>query len=182
MIIRFFSTIIVFFSLTTLALANVTNISENAKVEYKDKRYYVDYTIQIKSSSELIISALTNYIDLKKIIPSITKSLILEKHDDHELVETHFSSCVLLFCKKAINTQRISHNNKTIKAVTIPDQSDFRYGLMTWEVLNIDHKTYVKYHAVVEPKFWVPPFIGPAILKHKLRKEAQVVSRLMANL
>lgn len=182
MIIRYFFSTILLFILPFITHANVENLSQSAKVEYKENRYYVDYTIQIKSSSESIISALTNYADLNKIIPSITKSFLLDQHDDYDLVETHFSSCVLLFCKKAVNTQKISHNSKIIRAVTMVEQSDFKYGLMTWEIQSNGAATYIKYHAEVEPKFWVPPFIGPAILKHKLKKEAHIVSSLMANL
>lgn len=178
-IIFLFTTLLL---LLSTAHANIKHNSDQTSVEYKNKRYYVNYTVEVQSSPDVIVETLTNYSSLKDLLPSVTNSYLLEKHHDYDLVKTHFYNCVLFFCKKAVNTQKIFHNAKYIKAVTLDEHSDFKYGLMTWEIENINGVTYIKYHAEIEPKFWVPPFIGPAILKHKLKKEANLFSTRIAEL
>lgn len=181
MMIRFSFFAFLIFLLTSHAFAKVKDPLEKVSVEYRDHRYYVDYTVGVNVLPESIFLALTNYDNLDKFIPSMTRSLLIEQRDDYDLVETHFSNCLFLFCKKAVNTQKITHDGKHIRAETLVEQSDFKFGLMTWDIQNIEGATYLKYHAELEPKFWVPDLIGPAILKQKFKREAQKASNLMAN-
>lgn len=154
----------------------------SSTVEFKHKRYYVDYIVRINSSPERVIHSLTDYKNLHNIIPSVSNARLLEIHSNYDLVETTLYSCVLFFCKKIINVQQIMIIDNTITARTIPNKSDFKYGIMTWKVEERAGITTLKYHAEFEFKFWMPPFIGQSYLMHKLKKEADLLSRGLENI
>ncbi len=154
----------------------------SSTVEFKHKRYYVDYIVHINSSPEKVIHSLTDYENLHNIIPSISNARLLAVHSNYDLVETNLNSCVLFFCKKIINVQKIMITDSTITARTIPNKSDFKYGIMTWKVEERAGITTLKYHAEFELKFWIPPFIGQSYLMRRLKKEADLLSRGLENI
>lgn len=162
--------------------SNASTTKTTLTVDFKQNRYYVNNIIRINASPETVINSLTNYPNLKHIIPSVSNSRLLEAHSDYDLVETDLYNCVLLFCKKLINVQQIMIADNTVTALTIPDKSDFKYALMTWEVEEDAGMTTVKYHAEIELKFWIPPLIGPSILKHKLKRETALVTKALENI
>ena len=60
-----------------------------------------------------------------------------------------------------------------IDARTIPDQSDFRQGIVEWRIEPTDQEhSHISVYARLEPDFWIPPLIGPWIVKYVLRREA----------
>lgn len=148
-------------------------------VEFKHKRYYVDNIIHINATPERVIDSLTDYPNLKNIIPSVSSARLLEANSNYDLVETTLYNCVLFFCKKLTNVQKVMITDKSITALTIPDDSDFKYAFMTWQIEQDSGATTVTYHAEIELNFWIPPLIGPSILKHKLKKENILVSKAL---
>ena len=58
----------------------------------------------------------------------------------------------------------------------IPELSDFKSGTTRWQLAKLsDQRTGLKFQCREEPDFWIPPFIGPILIKHRLAREAQVV-------
>ena len=55
-----------------------------------------------------------------------------------------------------------------IRATIDPETSDFHVSNETWEFRREGAGTVVNYAIEFEPKFWVPPVVGPYILKRKL--------------
>ncbi len=51
----------------------------------------------------------------------------------------------------------------------LPERSEMREGWATWDIEADGGGTLVRYVAEVEPKFWIPPVIGPLIIKAALR-------------
>ena len=49
---------------------------------------------------------------------------------------------------------------------------NFRRGDTLWRVTAIDeHRTLVSMQADQEPEFWIPPIIGPLLIKHSFVSE-----------
>lgn len=158
------------------AYAKVYQKSSDIIVKYIDNKYYVEYSILISIPPKQVVSLLLDYKRLKEITPSISDIVLLEKGEEHEIVEVKLNSCILFFCKKIKNTQIVTVNKNLIQAFTIADKSDFRFASMTWDIKAEDNLTHLSYHAEIEPKFWVPPIIGPMLIKRKLKKEADIAS------
>ena len=91
--------------------------------------------------------------------------------------ETHLSlvlqSCIWFFCKRISPTLNVTAlGNQEIFAVLVPDEDNFNFGWAQLKIHVLDNKTHVELYAELIPAFWIPPLIGPLIIKHKLQQEA----------
>lgn len=80
-------------------------------------------------------------------------------------------ACFLLFCVNPSIEQEITRSDDFTLVTRIdPARSDFDYGRSVWQLAKVGGgNTRVLLHAVMVPSFWVPPVIGPWVLKRKLR-------------
>ena len=58
-----------------------------------------------------------------------------------------------------------------MRAVADPQLSDFQEFEESWEFSEVDGGTSVRYSLQMVPDFWVPPAIGPYMIKRKLQKD-----------
>ena len=59
-----------------------------------------------------------------------------------------------------------------ITAVVVPKLSDFQHGYARVNIWQEPTGTRVLIRSEVRPDFWIPPIIGPWLIKRKLRSEA----------
>jgi hypothetical protein len=57
-----------------------------------------------------------------------------------------------------------------IRTVTLPDRSDFKRSISEWVIEREGSVSRMIYTLEMEPDFFVPPLIGPPILKRTLRR------------
>jgi len=97
--------------------------------------------------------------------------------------------CVLFFCKSLKREGRVEReHNRVMRAYADPEKSDFHQADEVWEFSEDAGGTRVIYRLTMEPGFWVPPAIGPWMIRRKLRNEAgeaidriEEVARQVAN-
>lgn len=78
--------------------------------------------------------------------------------------------CVLFFCTSFVRQGYVeAQQNKVIFAFVDPETSDFHLSNESWRFVERDGGTVVTYDMQMQPKFWVPPGIGPYLIKRKLR-------------
>lgn len=78
--------------------------------------------------------------------------------------------CVLFFCTSFERQGYVEEKyGELIRAFADPAFSDFHRSDERWEFVAEDGGTVVIYDLKMEPKFWVPPGIGPYLIKRKLR-------------
>ena len=78
--------------------------------------------------------------------------------------------CVLFFCTSFERRGYVEAElNKVIFAFVIPETSDFHLSNESWRFIQRDGGTIVIYDLEMQPKFWIPPGIGPYLIKRKLR-------------
>jgi hypothetical protein len=81
--------------------------------------------------------------------------------------------CVTFFCKSFERNGHVElQPPDRIRAVADPDSSDFHVSEESWLLSDADPATRVVYELRVKPKFWVPPVIGPFLIKRKLERDA----------
>jgi len=79
--------------------------------------------------------------------------------------------CVLFFCQSFVRNGYIeAETNKELRAFADPKTSDFHHSIESWHFVAQDGGTVVTYDLSMEPKFWIPPGIGPYLIKRKLKK------------
>lgn len=92
----------------------------------------------------------------------------------------HNRGCFLFFCK---TTQRhgsvTSEGNSVIYAIADPATSDFELSEETWIFTDEGVGTIVHYELRMKPSFWVPPVVGPYMIKRKLRSDgSEAIDRI----
>ena len=79
--------------------------------------------------------------------------------------------CVLFFCTSFERSGYVeAEHNAVIYAFVNPETSDFHFSNESWKFLERNGGTVVIYDLKMSPKFWIPPGIGPYLIKRKLRK------------
>jgi hypothetical protein len=80
--------------------------------------------------------------------------------------------CVLFFCKSMVRQGYVeAQHNLDLRAVADPALSDFEEFEESWAFAEENGGTSVRYQLQMVPNFWVPPAIGPYVIKRKLRKD-----------
>lgn len=78
--------------------------------------------------------------------------------------------CVLFFCTSFERRGYVEAElNKVIFAFVDPETSDFHISNEIWRFEKRNGGTVVIYDLEMKPKFWIPPGIGPYLIKRKLR-------------
>lgn len=80
--------------------------------------------------------------------------------------------CVLFFCKTFEREGSVEREPyERISATADPEKSDFHMSEEVWQFEQTGDGTLVDYRIEMNPKFWVPPVIGPYAIKKKIRKD-----------
>jgi hypothetical protein len=95
--------------------------------------------------------------------------------------------CILFFCKSLVRQGYVEFvENRELRAHVDPAHSDFAFSNETWTFREEDGGTRVRYELHMDPKFWVPPGIGPYLIKRKLKSASgdalDRIERLARNL
>lgn len=78
--------------------------------------------------------------------------------------------CVLFFCQSFVRQGYVeSEKHEVIRAFANPETSDFHFSNESWTFAPQEQGTVVTYDLEMKPKFWVPPGIGPFLIKRKLK-------------
>ncbi len=136
-------------------------------------RYELVAETLLDAPAEDIFAVLIDYEDggFGRISSVYKESDYLEPAPDGTpIVYTRMEGCVLRFCKSMERVERLEVDEPHyIRTVALPEQSDFEFSVSEWELRPVEGGTEVKYRLVFDPDFWVPPVIGPLVLKHQLK-------------
>jgi len=78
--------------------------------------------------------------------------------------------CLWFYCRSFERFGYVSFEPlRYIEATADPERSDFHVSDERWEFREEDNGTIVIYDLAMKPKFFIPPLIGPAIMKRKLK-------------
>ena len=90
--------------------------------------------------------------------------------------------CVLFYC---VTVERQGYVERSpqglVRAVADAEKSDFHISDERWYIDPENQGTRVRYEMEMKPKFWIPPVIGPYMIKRKIgRKGFEVLERIEA--
>jgi hypothetical protein len=142
-------------------------------VDQKANSYAVYVVMELDAPAEKVRAILTDYAHLDRLNASITASKIIDANGNGTVrVLTRIENCIVFFC---VNLQRVEDITQDyqgrILVAMVPDLSSFRSGQASWEVTSTGSGSRVIHRATLEPDFWLPPWIGTAILKATMRRE-----------
>ena len=144
-------------------------------------RYELVAHTHMSASAEAIFDVLVDYDRLYRISGVYKETRYLEPASDGTpMVYTRMAGCMMFYCMNMRRVERLEAESPFyIRTETLPEQSDFTYAHSEWLLEPEAEGTSVTYTLVMEPDFWVPPVIGPWVLKRTLeRGGGNVINRI----
>lgn len=140
-------------------------------VDRVDGRYVLRSETLFAASREELYAVLTNYDLFDKFTSAFTESRNLDPDEEgRPQFYNRMEGCILLFC---VSFERYGHlvldPLTNIEAIVDPARSDFDYSVERWELIEHGDKTLLIYEFEMEPSFWVPPVIGPYMIRRTLK-------------
>ncbi len=147
---------------------------ESLLVTRSGSRYRTDMQVRLEVPAEAAFAALTDYLHLARINPRVNEVEILSGKPPAPLrLRTRVELCVALLCKTINQVQDMARPAPTrLSARVAPELSDLAYGVADWHFVPVDSHTRLFFTAEIEPKFWVPPFVGSWLIRRALTYEA----------
>ena len=172
-----------FFIFTILpGLAEAKNVIKT-EVSDKDGHYQVAFEVTIDAPTKRVRQLMTDYAHLDRISETVVESRILGAKNNKQRVGLTIRSCVLFFCKTIRKVEDVETlENGDIVTLAIPQLSDFRYAREHWQILDEQPQTRIKYQAELWPSFFIPPLIGPWLVKSKIRSELNTSAAILETL
>jgi hypothetical protein len=161
---------------TGLLLMPATSLAGDilaSSVSHDGDRYSLSVTALIAAPIGIVYQSITDFDNLAAINPAIEESQLLATPDaETQRVRSVIKVCILVFCKRVEQVQDVTNKEDyVIEAVMVPVHSDFRSGFARWQLTARDASTELLFTNTFEPDFWVPPVIGPWLIKRKLISE-----------
>ena len=140
-------------------------------VDHVDGAYIMQSEVWFDVDIERIYGLLLDWDESAKFSSVIVESKNLSPGPDGRArYYSHTRGCLWFFCKSFERYGYVEHEPyKYIRASVDPEKSDFEVSDERWEFREEGEGTVVVYAFRMKPKFFIPPLIGPAILKSKLR-------------
>ena len=161
-------------ALLLLPSASLAGAILASSVNHEGDIYTLSVTARIDAPIDTVYQSITDFDNLAAINPAIEESqLLATPAADTRRVRSVIRVCILMFCKRVQQVQDVTLlEDYAIKAVVLPQGGDFRSGLAYWQLTaSGDTATEMLFTNTFEPDFWVPPVIGPWLIKRKLMRE-----------
>lgn len=151
-------------------------------VTRNEARYRVSMDVQLEVPAPAAYAVFADVSRLPQINPAVREARVLDESvaTGPRRVYTDVRVCVSFFCRHLRQVQDMRFTPRPdggdVQAVVLPERSDLRYGLANWTLRDCGGRTCLHFEAELEPRFWVPPVIGPWLMQRKLREEAMQTS------
>jgi hypothetical protein len=141
------------------------------EVEREDDRYSLRSEAYFAANRADLYRVLTNYDLFEQFSSAYVETRNVEEDEQgRPRFFTRMQGCVLLFCRSFVRRGYLLLTPKSeIVAVAEPEDSDFNYSRERWRLQTEGEGTLLIYDFEMEPGFWVPPVIGPYVIKRSLR-------------
>ena len=143
--------------------------------------YFVTADMQVTAPRDMVFSMLADYEGLDNLSSRFKESRVLEPAaDGAQRIYTRVEGCVWFFCRSISRYAQLTLLPPgEIRAEVEPEGSDLYLGRERWLLEHSGAGTRIIYTHELDPKFWVPPLIGPYVLKRTLRGDALAVAERM---
>jgi len=162
------------------ARAQAAQVS-SVQVTRNGTRFVIEMQIAIDAPPPAVFRALQDYAEMARYNPDL-RSVRVEPTTAHNRVRlfTTIHACVLIFCEtmhqEQIMTATASADGGALNAVLVPHYGDFESGHGLWVVgpcRRARTQACIDVRIDLVPGFWVPPVIGPWVLRRKMDEEAR---------
>lgn len=145
---------------------------EALDVTHNDGHYTVNFSVRLAAPPDKVRALSTDYANLAQLSDLVAESRVLAISGNTTRLKLVLRACVLFFCKSVSRVEDVvAEANGDITTRALPEQSDFRLATERWRILPEGNGTRFIYRAEVEPDFFVPPIIGPFVMRRVMERE-----------
>jgi len=142
------------------------------QVSNTDDRYFMVSESILEASVPSVYQVLLDYDNFTRLSSVYEESRYLAPGPDGApRVYTLAQGCMLFVCRNVEKVERLdTRSNQRIVATVIPQFSNLEQGVTEWVLTADGENTRLVYRMELTPKFWIPPLIGPPIIRYVLIK------------
>lgn len=151
---------------------------KTATVQSEYGIYSISFEAKLAASQADVFRIVTDYNRLSRLNDMIeVSSLLTQPGHLPAKRQIIMHTCILFYCRQITLVETVNeYNMDTILAMIVPAESDFEFGDSHWQVISLGlHSTQLSLSSKLRPKFWVPPVIGPWLIKKKMIRELSVM-------
>ena len=143
-------------------------------VERHGKRYVMTMDARLNCVAEEAYAVFVDYRQLPRIHPAIISAVRKPgAPPGAQRLHSKVELCFLGFCRVLDQVQDMYREPpEHLKAIVLPELSNLRHGTASWRIWDDAGETRLRFEAEIEPDFWVPPLIGPWIIRRTLSQHA----------
>ena len=156
------------------------------RVTREQARFLIGMRIVFDAAPARVFAALRDYPAMVRYNPDL-RAVRVETTSEPDRVRlfTTVHTCVLLFCKTVRQQQLMTASASAdggggiLQAQLIPQRGAFEgHARWTVEPCRANRSpTCMDVRIVLVPLFWMPPVLGPWLIRRKMQQEAQLTSR-----
>lgn len=171
--------------LAALCCGGAASAAEMRSVDvgYEDSRYTMRSEVWFNAPLEAVYAVFSHWDLSTQFSSAIVKSSDLAPDEQgRPQFFVRNRGCLLFYCMTFDRQGYVeSQPFEVLRAIANPETSDFLVSHESWTFTPENDGTAVVYEMMMQPKFWVPPGIGPYIIKRKLKKDGgDAVNRVEA--
>lgn len=145
-------------------------------VKKQGDQYVLESVGYLDASPLAVFKSLLDYGNYTRISSFYLEGRYLDHAEDGSLrVYTLAQGCVLLVCRQFERTERLEiEAGRRITAVIEPEGSNLKSGRSEWQLEREGKGTLMSWRMEMVPDFWVPPLIGPVLIKIAVKRGGTV--------
>ncbi len=147
--------------------------TERAEISFEGRTYQYIFIARMRGDINAVHAVVTDYNHMQRINDDIVESRVLARYDNGELKRLlRLRHCILVFCFDMDFVERVRESPGHIITIVVPEESTFLDGTANWQLEALDGGyTRISVSARQTPRFWIPPVLGPMILKRVFMQE-----------
>lgn len=150
--------------------------SQPVQVRFDGVRMDIHLDVLLAAPESGVIAAIHDYERLGLVFPLVIDSGIEQDFGDGvQRVRAHMEGCVLFFCRRlahVLDVRRAPGRDAWSSAQSVSALSDVRAGHFSWRTEAVSqHQTRLVFSGWVEPDVWVPPLIGPRMVRRAVERQ-----------
>ena len=147
--------------------------------------YRLDANLSVSAPADAVYAVLVDYERFERLSSVFEESRVIKPigEDGTGEVYLRMKGCVLFFCKRVDLAERVEVEPRRLIAIeVIPERSDLEYGRGEWRLSATEQGTEIEYLMEMTPDFWIPPGIGPWVIRHVLQRRVPRAAQRLEHL
>ncbi len=146
---------------------------DDTTIQYNAGVYTVAFDMQLDADTAQVRALMTDYDHLDRLSDIVTNSRVLDvMANGDKRIQLDMHACVWIFCRMVHRVQDVTTlEDGDLRTRAVPERSDFSQAVERWHIEATPRGTRIRYNAQLTPNFFVPPLLGPYLIKQAIRRE-----------